>query len=282
MTHQAVTSPVPRRISQLIRWSLILLLLVIGLIVSCVAIEVVNGNYYCSSSDLRQHTSPCRRVLSVPGPTYHIYQVTFSPDSRLLAVTTSQHVTIWDVASGTLLHRLPFVLTSTPRWSSFSPDGTRLATTGEAGVQVVDLASQEVLYTIPGVDKRGGGVNFSPDGRLLARSEGQPELIDYRSPGSIRLFDARTGALLQTIPGRFALEKYSLPFTPDSKHLIFFADRKVRVWDIQTQQISSEAPLAYVSRDGVTLFTPVRYGKSTVMTLTPTYDRYVPVQEVEN
>src|SRR5262245_4714200 len=99
MTQHTVNSPLPGRRQQVIRWSLIPLLLVIGLIVSCEALDVLNGHNYCSPQDLRQHTSPCRRVLSVPGPTYHIYQVTFSPDSHLLAVTTSQHVTIWDVAS---------------------------------------------------------------------------------------------------------------------------------------------------------------------------------------
>jgi WD40 repeat protein len=258
-------------------------LLVIGLILSCVAFDVVNGTYYCGEFDLQHHISPCRQVLSIPGPRYHIYQVIFSPDSRRLAVTTSEHITIWDVASGALIYRLPFVLTNTPRWSSFSPDGARLATTGEVGVQVVDLASQQVLYTISGVDQRGGVVSFSPDGRLLAHSERLPELIDQQEIGHIRLFDAHDGTLLQTIPGRFALDGYSLSFTPDSSHLVFLADGKTRVWNIKAQQISSEVPnYSIMSPDATYLFTPEIRLNTTVMTLGPTYDRYVAHQEVEN
>jgi WD40 repeat protein len=93
--------------------------------------------------------------------------VRFSPDGRLLAVTSSHYTQLWDVAErrriGPPLRGHEGLLFT----SEFSPDGRTLATTASDGSVILwDVASRRSLGELPG---RLGQISsrFTPDGRRL-------------------------------------------------------------------------------------------------------------------
>jgi WD40 repeat protein len=123
---------------------------------------------------------------------------------------------------------------------AFSPDGQRLVTGGvETTAKVWDLTSGRELFTL--TEGRGGtfAVAYSPDGRQFLTGG------DY----GVRLWDAETGRLVQTLPPRVGtdwLESGPLrrrtewhgqrvevvAFSPDGKRVLTGAnDGKVIVWD---------------------------------------------------
>ena len=91
----------------------------------------------------------------------------FSPDGRLLAVTSSHYTQLWDVAGrrrigSPLRGHEGFLFTS-----EFSPDGRTLATSGsDVGVTLWDVESHHSLGTLPG-QLGQMSTRFTPDGRRL-------------------------------------------------------------------------------------------------------------------
>ncbi len=68
------------------------------------------------------------------------------------------------------------------------------------------------------------GVAFSPDGEFLASAGGN---------GTIKIWNSRRDAVVQTLPNAHADAVVSVAFHPDGKHLASRgADRKVKVWDL--------------------------------------------------
>ena len=93
--------------------------------------------------------------------------VRFSPDGRLLAVTSSHNTQLWDVAerrrSGPPLRGHEGVVFT----SEFSPDGRTLATSGSDGSVILwDVGSRRSLGKLPGRIGQISG-RFTPDGRRL-------------------------------------------------------------------------------------------------------------------
>jgi WD40 repeat protein/class 3 adenylate cyclase len=109
-----------------------------------------------------------RRLAGVPSRAGDdSWWVRFSPDGRLLAVTSSHHVQLWDVAKrkrvGAPLKGHGGVVFT----SEFSPDGRTLATTGSDGSVILwDVASRRSLGKLPGPVGQISG-HFTPDGRRL-------------------------------------------------------------------------------------------------------------------
>jgi WD40 repeat protein len=104
--------------------------------------------------------------------------VCFSPDSKRLAAGEIDsdtrgvaRVRVWDAPSGQEVLTLQgdfgdFFHPGAVRSVCFSPDGQRLAWVGDGTLQVWDMErNQEVLSLRP---EFGGGLAFSPDGKLLA------------------------------------------------------------------------------------------------------------------
>jgi WD40 repeat protein len=70
------------------------------------------------------------------------------------------------------------------------------------------------------------GVAFSPDGGRLASAGGD---------GTIKVWNSRTGEVVQTLPAAHADAVVAVAFHPNGKHLASTgADRKVKVWDLTT------------------------------------------------
>jgi WD40 repeat protein len=118
----------------------------------------------------------------------------FSHDGRLLAVATNDWIAIFDLQS----QGSPGYSVQSPLgdvWSlAFSPDGTRLAAAvgdhASGMAQVWDVATGQPLAVLQGHRHRVTGIAYSPDGRRLVTSS---------HDGSLRLWDAETGAELSTL-----------------------------------------------------------------------------------
>ena len=161
-----------------------------------------------------------------------VFQVEFSPDSRLLASASGiGSVRLWNPATGQLVGMLP-ADSADVTGLAFSPNGKLLAgVDGDGTVRLWNPATGEpvgkplrprVPVTPPG---GGAGVAFSPDGKLLASTGGV---------GWVRLWNPVTGQLVGTLPADSA-DMNGLAFGQDGKMLaIAGADGTVRLWNLPT------------------------------------------------
>ncbi len=97
------------------------------------------------------------------------YNAFFSPDGKLLAVTSSLgFAKVWDVATWKLVATIGGFLNGV-KPSSFSRDGKRLAiaSNDKEAVRLCDTDSWQDVLTLENQGTGAGGVSFSPDGNNL-------------------------------------------------------------------------------------------------------------------
>jgi WD40 repeat protein len=120
-------------------------------------------------------------VISVPPPSIHpVRALAVSPDKSAVAAGRGNEIHVYDAGSGNYVRTL------------VDPN---LTTPDKKPVKAAHLALVDAMA-------------FSPDGRYIASGAFQ----------EVKLWDAKTGALLQTIPG-FADRVVTLDFSPDGKLL---------------------------------------------------------------
>lgn len=117
-----------------------------------------------------------RRFGTIDG----ISQITFSPDSRSLAVAHNPEVSVWTVG-GRLRWRQRAHVSGIEL--AFSPDGNTLASCDDYTTVVWDARSGTPRYFLKGHTTRHRALAFSPDGAALATA----------SWDAIKLWDAATG-----------------------------------------------------------------------------------------
>ena len=162
----------------------------------------------------------------------------YSRDGKqLITVKDSTTVTVTDADSGKagFSYRIP----STAILSvGLRGDGTRLAVGGFDGlVRVIDLVGKTELYTIRGQQGQAMGVAYSPDGKWLVSSHGDPifellgSLVGRKAlPAVIRLWDAERAQDYRTVPystGGFAAH-------PKEPLAFVAAGTEVHVYDLRT------------------------------------------------
>jgi WD40 repeat protein len=148
-----------------------------------------------------------------------------SEDGRWLALSARQRaVHVWDVWTGHTHRTLP--LRGSPWGFLFSPDGSRLVVDGGTTLYVHHTTTFELLakWRVRNADEIfGSDLAWSPDGRLLARTNGS---------STVRVYEVATGREVMAVgvkPGSLV----SVAFAPDGLTLATGTDRgPVRVWDV--------------------------------------------------
>jgi WD40 repeat protein/serine/threonine protein kinase len=159
--------------------------------------------------------------------------VAFSPNGCLIATASrDKTIRIWDSATAALVKTL-----DASEWMNcveFSPDGSLLAAAGrdwgaKVGIQTWNTTTWEKNSTqFAGSHAELHRIAFSPDSRTVAAGA---RTSSVGAANSIRLWDAATGRVLQTLsssPG-------SLAFHPDGKRVAAWGDdRTLKMWDVKT------------------------------------------------
>jgi WD40 repeat protein len=148
----------------------------------------------------------------------------FSPDGSLLAVgDINGRVQLLDVVSGEIVFTLAYSGETDIHGLSFSPDGRYLATGGRIlSVILWDVTSGEVVRAFRLTDN-SIGMDFSPDGSILATAGGRNF--------EVRLWDVESGALLASLPHNDQLT--SIVFSPDGTlFAVGCSDGNIYLWGI--------------------------------------------------
>jgi RNA polymerase sigma factor (sigma-70 family) len=212
----------------------------------------------------------------------YIRALTFTPDGKTIAGTGDDNqLRLWDVASGQLINAIPALrnlehapLKPGANALAISPDGSLIAV-GGAGytdnanmkhrgdtsyfdVRVLDAKTAELVWSHFGRRGYMDQLAFSPDGNTLASA----------THGEIRLWDARSGDLKQTLKTVVKSGTiWTLAFSPDNKLLAGYGNAQVpggvgcllTLWDVRSGAIvrSIDAgPAAGATAPGTLAFSP--------------------------
>lgn len=188
-------------------------------------IETYLNPEYLFSSSLAKKLIELTTVTLPRDERYGIDEITFSPDSTILASTSrGGTIKLWDTKNAILNNTLEH--TNWVNSIAFSPDGTALASgANDNAVKLWDTKNKTLTTALSGNPRYVESVAFSPDGTLLA--SGSIE-------GTIELWDLKTK--LFTILHDHTDKVYSLAFSPDGKVLASASrDATVKLWDIKNK-----------------------------------------------
>jgi len=121
---------------------------------------------------------------------------------------------------------------SVPTMVAISRDGEIVAANeGDAGRIVLwDRSKRGVVQSC--VHEEADTLQFSPDGKLLATTDGRPSRWSRAGPGIVRLWSVATGAMLHEISSDWGVS--AAAFTPDGKKIVVALHNSVAVLDVRT------------------------------------------------
>jgi WD40 repeat protein len=165
-----------------------------------------------------------------------IIAIAFSPNSQILAASTTHRVVLWDLSKRAAANSPPVptalgpVSQASSRGVAFSPNGQIVAIGGK-NTTLWDVTRHIPVATLRGRNNEEvGAVVFSRDGRMLASSSNS-----YRDfTGTVFIWDAarRTQLAALHIEGLFADSGGSnIAFSPDSRTLAIGTERQILLWD---------------------------------------------------
>ena len=149
------------------------------------------------------------------------FNVLSSPDGRILAVTTSDRILIWDMTSG---ERLPDL--SSKEWDPtivFSPDSTTLVI-GYRDDRPAELWSVRPVRLLRELPAKGRSIAFSFDGSALA----------IGSTGEVVICDPQTGRTLKVLPAPGRNPFLAVAWSPNGETLAGGCGVLLQCWDISS------------------------------------------------
>ncbi|MCI0621059.1 MAG: hypothetical protein L0387_05195 [Acidobacteria bacterium] len=160
-----------------------------------------------------------------------VYALTFSPDSKLLASTSYDHmIYLWDPATGKQVKPLK-EHTDSVFDLAFSPDGRWLASGGaDRTVKLWNVASGKRIHTLGSSTEGVNTVAFHPSGKYVAASG-----FDR----TIRVWDISGSGDPVEIHSIIAHEEpiLRLAYSPDGRWLATTGwDKLVKIWDTKTME----------------------------------------------
>ena len=186
-------------------------------------------------------------VLELPGDVRS--RIAWAPDGSLLAASQSDGTArLWDVATGVEEIALPGTSNRVDDLA-WSPDGTRLA--------IASSDNQARIWRIEGPHTHtlrcGGAVRdlaYSSDGTRLLTT-----CFTSAAWGVARVWDARTGARLWTLPPHGS-ELYDAAWSPDGLRIVIVSDDgSAKIWDASTGEelvtLQGDRRSPYTRRPGV-------------------------------
>jgi len=124
---------------------------------------------------------------------FYADSVAFSPDGSLIATSgASNAIDLWHASDGSLVVSIPYP--TSVHNVHFSPSGAQLIAGGvDERATIWNVPSGTLAMTLNGIASEMADATFSPDGTQIASTS---------SDGNgVRIWDAATGALLQTMSG---------------------------------------------------------------------------------
>ena len=143
--------------------------------------------------------------------------VSLSPDSRLVAIATSDAIELWNANTVEPVQRLP-ALPGTPVTTAFSPNSRLLAAVSQPGaaagrLSVWDLASREFVLQAD-LEPDAWTVTFSPTSDQLVTTSSHQVAASWALPSGNQLFTitTRRASRTQPVAGVFGLAGSRLAF----------------------------------------------------------------------
>jgi WD40 repeat protein/uncharacterized caspase-like protein len=160
------------------------------------------------------------RLIKTLSFEYAPLSVAISPDGRFVLCNDSRGMQLWNVAAGTLVRSFP--LKSDTFWDmAFSPEGAYAFSANKQVVRQWDLTTGLQVRAFAGKTKNIRRLVVSPDAKRL---------MSLGDDSKIKLWDVRTGELLQTIERAGTA---SISFSPDGKRALLDQD----IYDLGTGQL---------------------------------------------
>jgi WD40 repeat protein len=207
---------------------------------------------------------------TIRGHNAMIDQLAFSRDGSKL-VSSGHHgvVRVWDVHSGSRLAQLN-PNRRAPVQANFTPDGSAIAIGSSPGfLGVWRYQSEDDVRRFENASlKVQGPMWFVGDGARLLAVDGR-KYKDSR-PGSIKLWDVKTGKLDRTFDGHFCSYR-SLAILPDGVHFVSAgADKTIRLWSTASPRemtrgvAANDVSKVVVSADGRVALTAGQEGDDVI------------------